>query len=91
MQSEKAYYRRIAGFFNAGRPVSYTHLDKGRVNNGAYVQKDNYGMTEAMRRIIAYGYNTTNSLGKNDWYSDATAKTMSHSILSGWHPKAILP
>ncbi|WP_418529626.1 VaFE repeat-containing surface-anchored protein, partial [Hominenteromicrobium sp.] len=30
----------------------------------------------AMRRIIAYGYNTTNSLGKNDWYSDATAKTM---------------
>ena len=33
-------------------------------------------MTEAMRRIIAYGYNTTNSLGKNDWYSDATAKTM---------------
>lgn len=49
---------------------------KGRVNNGAYVQRDNYGMTEAMRRIIAYGYNTTNSLGKKDWYSDATAKTM---------------
>ena len=49
---------------------------KGRVNNGAYVQRDNYGMTEAMRRIIAYGYNTTNSIGKNDWYSDATAKTM---------------
>lgn len=49
---------------------------KGRVNNGAYVQRDNYGMTEAMRRIIAYGYNTTNSLGENDWYSDATAKTM---------------
>ena len=49
---------------------------KGRLNNGAYVQRDNYGMTEAMRRIIAYGYNTTNSLGKNDWYSDATAKTM---------------
>lgn len=49
---------------------------KGRVNNGAYVQRDNYGMTEAMRRIIAYGYNTTNSLGKNDWYSDATAKTI---------------
>jgi len=49
---------------------------KGRVNNGAYVQRDNYGMTKAMRRIIAYGYNTTNSLGKNDWYSDATAKTM---------------
>ena len=22
MQSEKAYYRRIAGFFNAGRPVA---------------------------------------------------------------------
>ena len=40
------------------------------------MQRDNYGMTEAMRRIIAYGYNTTNSLGKNDWYSDATAKTM---------------
>ena len=49
---------------------------KGRVNNGAYVQRDNFGMTEAMRCIIAYGYNTTNSLGKNDWYSDATAKTM---------------
>lgn len=49
---------------------------KGRVNNGAYVQRDNFGMTEAMRRIIAYGYNTTNSLGKNDWYSDAIAKTM---------------
>ena len=49
---------------------------KGRVNNGAYVQRDNFGMTEAMRRIIAYGYNMTNSLGKNDWYSDATAKTM---------------
>lgn len=49
---------------------------KGRVNNSAYVQRDNFGMTEAMRRIIAYGYNTTNSLGKNDWYSDATAKTM---------------
>lgn len=49
---------------------------KGRVNNGAYVQRDNFDMTEAMRRIIAYGYNTTNSLGKNDWYSDATAKTM---------------
>ena len=49
---------------------------KGRVNNGAYVQRDNFGMTEAMRRIIAYGYNTINSLGKNDWYSDATAKTM---------------
>ena len=49
---------------------------KGRVNNGAYVQRDNFGMTEAMRRIIAYGYNTTNSLGENDWYSDATAKTM---------------
>ena len=36
---------------------------KGRVNNGAYVQRDNFGMTEALRRIIAYGYNTTNSLG----------------------------
>ena len=49
---------------------------KGRVNNGAYVQRDNFGMTEAMRRIIAYGYNTTNSLGKNDWYSAETAKMM---------------
>lgn len=49
---------------------------KGRVNDGAYVERDNYGLNEAMRRIIAYGYNVTNSLGKNDWYSDATAKTM---------------
>lgn len=57
-------------------PAYCLQHDKGRVNNGAYVQRDNYGMTEAMRRIIAYGYNTTNSLGKNDWYSDATAKTM---------------
>ena len=57
-------------------PAYCLQQGKGRVNNGAYVQRDNYGMTEAMRRIIAYGYNTTNSLGKNDWYSDATAKTM---------------
>lgn len=57
-------------------PAYCLQHSKGRVNNGAYVQRDNYGMTEAMRRIIAYGYNTTNSLGKNDWYSDATAKTM---------------
>ena len=51
---------------------------KGRVNNGAYVQRDNYGMTEAMRRIVAYGFNNINSLqdGNNGWYSDATAKTM---------------
>ena len=51
---------------------------KGRVNNGAYVQRDNYGMTEAMRRIVAYGFNDTNSLqdGNAGWYSAATAKTM---------------
>jgi len=51
---------------------------KGRVNNGAYVQRDNYGMTEAMRRIVAYGFNDTNSLqdGNVGWYSAATAKMM---------------
>ena len=51
---------------------------KGRVNNGAYVQRDNYGMTEAMRRIVAYGFNDTNSLqdGNAGWYSAATAKMM---------------
>ena len=51
---------------------------KGRVNNGAYVQRDNYGMTEAMRRIVAYGFNDTNSLqdGNTGWYSAATAKMM---------------
>lgn len=49
---------------------------KGRVNNGAYVQRDNYGMTEAMRRIVAYGFNNINSLqdGNNGWYSAETAK-----------------
>lgn len=51
---------------------------KGRVNNGAYVQRDNYGMTEAMRRIVAYGFNNTNALqdGNNGWYSAETAKMM---------------
>ena len=51
---------------------------KGRVNNGAYVQRDNYGMTEAMRRIVAYGFNDTNSLqdGNGGWYSAETAKMM---------------
>lgn len=51
---------------------------KGRVNNGAYVQRDNYGMTEAMRRIVAYGFNGTNALqdGNNGWYSAETAKMM---------------
>lgn len=51
---------------------------KGRVNNGAYVQRDNYGMTEAMRRIVAYGFNDTNSLqdGSAGWYSAETAKMM---------------
>ena len=51
---------------------------KGRVNNGAYVQRDNYGMTEAMRRIVAYGFNDTNALqdGNNGWYSAETAKMM---------------
>lgn len=51
---------------------------KGRVNNGAYVQRDNFGMTEAMRRIVAYGFNVTNSLqeGSAGWYSAETAKMM---------------
>lgn len=51
---------------------------KGRVNNGAYVQRDNFGMTEAMRRIVAYGFNDTNALqdGNNGWYSAETAKMM---------------
>lgn len=51
---------------------------KGRVNNGAYVQRDNYGMTEAMRRIVAYGFNNSNALqdGNNGWYSAETAKMM---------------
>lgn len=51
---------------------------KGRVNNGAYVQRDNYGMTEAMRRIVAYGFNNINVLqdGNNGWYSAETAKMM---------------
>lgn len=51
---------------------------KGRVNNGVYVQRDNFGMTEAMRRIVAYGFNDTNALqdGNDGWYSAATAKMM---------------
>ena len=42
------------------------------------MQRDNYGMTEAMRRIVAYGFNNINSLqdGNNGWYSAETAKMM---------------
>lgn len=42
------------------------------------MQRDNYGMTEAMRRIVAYGFNDTNALqdGNNGWYSAETAKMM---------------
>ena len=59
-------------------PAYCLQHDKGRVNNGAYVQRDNYGMTEAMRRIVAYGFNNTNALqdGNNGWYSAETAKMM---------------
>ena len=59
-------------------PAYCLQHDKGRVNNGAYVQRDNYGMTEAMRRIVAYGFNNINSLqdGNNGWYSAETAKMM---------------
>lgn len=59
-------------------PAYCLQHSKGRVNNGAYVQRDNYGMTEAMRRIVAYGFNDTNALqdGNNGWYSAETAKMM---------------
>ena len=65
-------------FNGTSYPAYCLQHGKGRVNNGAYVQRDNYGMTEAMRRIVAYGFNDTNSLqdGNAGWYSAATAKMM---------------
>lgn len=65
-------------FNGTSYPAYCLQHGKGRVNNGAYVQRDNYGMTEAMRRIVAYGFNNTNALqdGNNGWYSAATAKMM---------------
>lgn len=65
-------------FNGTSYPAYCLQHGKGRVNNGAYVQRDNYGMTEAMRRIVAYGFNSTNALqdGNNGWYSAETAKMM---------------
>lgn len=65
-------------FNGTSYPAYCLQHGKGRVNNGAYVQRDNYGMTEAMRRIVAYGFNDTNALqdGNNGWYSAETAKMM---------------
>lgn len=65
-------------FKGTSYPAYCLQHGKGRVNNGAYVQRDNYGMTEAMRRIVAYGFNDTNALqdGNNGWYSAETAKMM---------------
>lgn len=65
-------------FNGTSYPAYCLQHGKGRVNNGAYVQRDNYGMTEAMRRIVAYGFNDTNALqdGNNGWYSVETAKMM---------------
>lgn len=65
-------------FNSTSYPAYCLQHGKGRVNNGAYVQRDNYGMTEAMRRIVAYGFNNINSLqdGNNGWYSAETAKMM---------------
>lgn len=65
-------------FNGTSYPAYCLQHGKGRVNNGAYVQRDNYGMTEAMRRIVAYGFNNTNALqdGNNGWYSAETAKMM---------------
>lgn len=65
-------------FNGTSYPAYCLQYGKGRVNNGAYVQRDNYGMTEAMRRIVAYGFNNINSLqdGNNGWYSAETAKMM---------------
>ena len=65
-------------FNGTSYPAYCLQHGKGRVNNGAYVQRDNYGMTEAMRRIVAYGFNNTNALqdGNNCWYSAETAKMM---------------
>ena len=65
-------------FKGTSYPAYCLQHGKGRVNNGAYVQRDNYGMTEAMRRIVAYGFNNINSLqdGNNGWYSAETAKMM---------------
>ena len=65
-------------FNGTSYPAYCLQHGKGRVNNGAYVQRDNYGMSEAMRRIVAYGFNNTNALqdGNNGWYSAETAKMM---------------
>ena len=65
-------------FKGTSYPAYCLQHGKGRVNNGAYVQRDNYGMTEAMRRIVAYGFNDINALqdGNNGWYSAETAKMM---------------
>lgn len=65
-------------FNGTSYPAYCLQHGKARVNNGAYVQRDNYGMTEAMRRIVAYGFNNTNALqdGNNGWYSAETAKMM---------------
>lgn len=65
-------------FNGTSYPAYCLQHGKGRVNNGAYVQQDNFGMTEAMRRIVAYGFNDTNALqdGNNGWYSAETAKMM---------------
>ena len=65
-------------FNGTSYPAYCLQHGKGRVNNGAYVQRDNYGMTEAMRRIVAYGFNNTNALqdDNNGWYSAETAKMM---------------
>lgn len=65
-------------FNGTSYPAYCLQHGKGRVNNGAYVQRDNFGMTEAMRRIVAYGFNDTNALqdGNNGWYSAETAKMM---------------
>lgn len=65
-------------FKGTSYPAYCLQHGKGRVNNGAYVQRDNFGMTEAMRRIVAYGFNDTNALqdGNNGWYSAETAKMM---------------
>lgn len=65
-------------FDGTSYPAYCLQHGKGRVNNGAYVQRDNFGMTEAMRRIVAYGFNATNSLqdGSAGWYSAETAKMM---------------
>ena len=51
------------------------------------MQRDNYGMTEAMRRIVAYGLNNINALqdGNNGWYSAENRQNDGHtaSCLAG--------